>query len=277
MLWKAIKYGTLATGGALLAGGLVFGTDLGSYVRSSYHEVRGAVKDNIPIDFELRRARDLLDGVGPELHRNIRLVAEQEVEIATLKADIDQSRRNLADERQRIARLRDCLATSQASFTFGDLSYSRVQLAQELSRQFTHFREAETALTAREQLLVSRRQGLATAMEAMETAKAQKATLEAQIDGLEAQYKLVQAASQGTDLQIDHSRLAQAHKVVDDIRKQLNVAEHVLAHEAKFTQSIPMDTVDERDLLAQVDQHLKQAPAKSDSTDPEVAQAPDVK
>ena len=261
MLWKAIKYGTLATGGALLAGGMIFGSDLGSYVRSCGREVSVAVKDNIPVEFELRRARDLLDGVGPELHRNIRLVAEQEVEISQLRGDLDQGRRNLDDERQRIQRLRDCMATSQASFTFGDLSYTRTQLAQELNRQFVHYKEAETALTARKDLLAARQHSLSAAMEAMETAKAQKATLEAQIDGLEAQYRLVQTASAGTDLRIDHSRLAQAQKVVGDIRKQLDVAEHVLAHEAKFTHAVPIDTIDEKDLLTQVDEHFSKSPA----------------
>src|SRR5690348_8536618 len=234
MLWKMIKIGAMSVGGAMLAGGLVFGTDLGSYIRSSASEVRASVKDNIPIEFELRRARDLLDGVEPELHQNIRLVAEQEVEIANLKGDLGQGQQNLVAEKQRIEKLRNCLSSQQVSFEFGGLDFTRPQLTQELSRQFTHFKEAETALAAKHELLSSRQRSLAAAMDAMETAKAQKATLEAQIEGLEAQYHLVQAASAGSDFQIDHSKLTQAQKVVGDIRKQLEVAEHVLAHEAKF-------------------------------------------
>lgn len=276
MLWKVIKYGALTTGGGLLVGGLVLGSDLGSYVRSSCRSVRVAVKDNIPVEFELRRARDLLDGVGPELHQNVRLVAEQEVEIAALKGDIEQGRHALSEEKTRVARLRDCLMTSQASFTFGDLTYNREQIKQELNRQFTHFREAEAAQTAKQQLAETRQRSLAAAMDAMEAAKAQKATLEAQIDGLEAQYHLVQAASAGSDFQIDHSRLAQAQKVVGEIRKQLDVAEHVLAHEAKFTQPVPIDVVDEKDLLTQVDARLGRgttpSPVQADPTDARAAQ-----
>jgi len=256
MLWKMAKIGAMTTGGALLAGGLVFGTDLGSYVRSSYHEVRASVKDNIPIEFELRRARDLLDGVEPEIHQNIRLVAEQEVEIANLKSDLKDGQQNLVAEKQRIEKLRSCLGSEQTSFEFGGLDYTRVQLTQDLSRQFTHFKEAETAMVAKQELLTNREKSLGAAMDAMETAKAQKATLQAQIEGLEAQFRLVQAASKGTDIQMDHSKLAQAQKVVGDIRKQLAVAEHVLAHEAKFTQDVPLDTVNEKDLLTQVDEHF---------------------
>ena len=264
MIGKVIKYGVLTSGGALLVGGLVLGSDLGSYVRSSARSMRVAVKDNIPVEFELRRARDLLDGVGPELHQNVRLVAEQEVEIGALKSDIELASHSLQDEKTRVAKLRDCLNTHEASFSFGDLNYNREQIAQELSRQFTHYREAEMSLSTKRQLLDSRQRSLAAAMEAMEAAKAQKATLETQIEGLEAQYHLVQAASAGSDFQIDHGRLAQAQKVVGDIRKQLEVAEHVLAHEAKFTQSVPINIVDEKDLLSQVDAHLK-LPAPSDT------------
>jgi hypothetical protein len=263
MLWKLIKYGTLTTGGALMVGGLVLGSDLGSYVRSSCREMRVSVKDNIPVAFELRRARDLLDGLGPELHQNIRLVAEQEVEIATLKSDLEEERESLSQEKQRLQKLRDSLATSQTSFTFGNLSFTRDQVTKELGRQFTHYREAETALVTRQQLLASRQQSLAAAMQAMDAAKAQKATLEAQIDGLDARYRLVQAASTGTDFELDQSRLAQAQKVVGDIRKQLAVSEHVLAHEARFTQPVPMEVIDEKDLLTQVDARLGATPSEA--------------
>src|SRR6476469_811818 len=147
MLWKAIKIGAITTGGTAILGGLALGSELGSYVRTSVHEVRTSVKDNIPIDFELRRARNLLDGVGPELHNNIRLVAEQEVEIANLKGELQQSHQNLDAEKMRIEKLRNCLSTSKTSFEFGGLDYTRAQLTQELSRQFTHFKEAEVAQT----------------------------------------------------------------------------------------------------------------------------------
>jgi len=257
MIFKLIKLGTLATGGALLASGLVFGTELGSYVRSSYHDMRASVKDNIPVDFQLRRARDLLAGVDPELHNNIRLVAEQEVEIANLKTELEQGQNNLVAEKSRIEKVRNCLNTQQTSFEFSGLSYTRGQLTQDLGRQFTHYKEAETALAAKTELLSTRERSLAAAMDAMETAKAQKATLEAQIDGLEAQYHLVQAATPaGCETKLDNSKLSQAQQVVGDIRKQLAVAEHVLAHEATFTPEIPVDQVNEKDLLTQVDEHF---------------------
>lgn len=258
MILKAIKLGTLVTGGALLTGGLMFGNELASYVRSSAHSVRSTVRDNIPMEFEIRRARDLLDEIGPEMHNNVRAIAEQEVEVATLQRDINESKLAINEERVRVTKLRDAVASGQTSFTFGDMSFSHNQITQELSRRFLHLKDAETALTSKQQLLENRQKSLIAAQEALESAKAQKAQLEAQIEGLEAQYKLVQAESQSAPqpIELDHSKLSQAKQVIGNIHKQLDVAERVLAHEAKFTQSVPLNVMDEKDLLTQVDQHL---------------------
>src|SRR5437588_11376274 len=108
MLWKALKLGALTVGGGALIGGIVLGSDLGSYIRSSCKSVRVAVKDNIPIDFQLRRARDLLDETGPEMKQNVRLMAEQEVEIASLKGEIEQAKQTIGEEKLRVANVRDC-------------------------------------------------------------------------------------------------------------------------------------------------------------------------
>jgi predicted nucleic acid-binding Zn-ribbon protein len=258
MVFKLFKLCAMVVGGGLLVGAVAFGTDLASYLRSSARSVRVAVKDNIPVEFELRRARDLLDQIDPEMHDNVRAIAEHEVAVATLKREIDENKLALADERQRVGRLREAVASNQTSFSFGDLSFSRGQLTQELSRRFTHLKEAEAAQAAKQLLLENRQKTLVAAQEAIETARAQKATLEAQIETLEAQYQLVKAASatSNTGLAFDHSKLAQAKKAVGDIRQELAVAERMLVHEAKFTASVPMDVVDEKDLLTQVDAHL---------------------
>ena len=103
MIMKCLKYGSVAVIAGVIVGGLVFGRDLASYVRSSAKSVQTAVKDKVPIEFELQRARDMVDQIIPELQANILLIAREEVEIGALNADIAESRQNVADERQRLA------------------------------------------------------------------------------------------------------------------------------------------------------------------------------
>jgi chromosome segregation ATPase len=256
MLCKLIKLGVLTTAGAAVLGGALLGTDLCSYVGTSFHSASQAVKQNVPVEFQIRRARDLLDATGPEMQKNIRLIAEEEVDIASLHGEIAQATQSLSAEKTRLASLRDELTSTQVSFTIGDLSYTRPQLTQELSQRFTCYKEAETALDQKRQLLQNREAALAAANQAMQVASDQRATLQAQIDGLESHYRLIQATAVGTDVQVDNTKLAQAEKVVGDVRRQLDISERMLAEEAKFSHGIPDAPISEQDLLRQVDASL---------------------
>ncbi|UCD30362.1 MAG: hypothetical protein JSV03_07805 [Planctomycetota bacterium] len=256
MIFKSIKLGLLAVGGLAVVGGLVFGTELVSYVTSSTKLVRTKVRDAVPIEFELRRARDLLEDIIPEIQTNVRLIAQEEVEINRLKADINQSRDSLNDEQARIVKFREALNTQRANYTFGGYDYTRPQVKGELARRFDRFKEANIVFAAKQRLLSTREKSLQAAMQMLERTRSQKSQLENRIAALESQYRLVKAASANSKIQLDNSKLAQTEKLIDDIKKRLDVAERVLAHEANFVQPISVDVIDEKDLLVEVDQYL---------------------
>ncbi len=256
MIFKLVKLGILSMAGLALVGGIVFGRDLCSYVSSSAKSVRVSIRDAVPIEFELRRARDLVGDIVPEMQANVRLIAQQEVEIENLRKDIDSSRRCVENERARVAKLRDSLATSNASFNMGRFSYTRDQIKEELARRFDGLKEAEVILSGKERLLTNREKSLQAAMQTLERTRQQKALLESQIAALDGQNQLVKAASVGSKFQIDNSKLAQTERLIAEIKKQLDVAERVLAHEARFVEPIQVDTVSEKDLLTQIDEHF---------------------
>ena len=54
--------------------------------------------------------------------------------------------------------------------------------------------------------------------------RVRKVALESQVQALSGQYRLVQAASNKNGVRIDPSRLAEAERLVGQIRQQLNVA-----------------------------------------------------
>ncbi len=256
MILRMVKYGVMATAGVCLIGGLLFGTDVASYLTSSARSVQTAVKDSVPIEFELRRARDLLDGIIPEMQANVRMIAQEEVEVAQIKSEIEQQNKSVGQEKMAVARLRESLGADQVQYTFAGQQYSRQQVKEELARRFDRFKEAEVVLAGKERLLTAREKSLQAAMDMLERSRSQKARLEDQISSLEAKHRLVKAAAVGSRVQVDNSKLAQTEKLIGDIRKRLDVAEKVLAHESKFVDCIPVDTISEKDLLAQVDDHL---------------------
>jgi hypothetical protein len=264
MILKSIKTLVIAGLGLLLVGGVLFGTEFGSYLRCSARSVQSAIKDAVPIEFELKRARDLLNDIIPEMQANIRLIAQQEVEIASLKTDIAQSQKALTDEQARVQKLRDCLATSQVSFTFSGVPYSRQELKEELARRFDRYKEAEVVMAGKRRLMENRDKALAAGMQMLDRTRSQKAMLENQIESLAGQFRLVQAASVGTGLSLDNSKLAQTEKLIAQIKKQLDVAERVLAHEAKFTQPMQVEVIDEDHLVAEVDEHFTGGKVEND-------------
>jgi len=257
MVTKWLKRGLLVAVCLCLVGGLLFGKDLFSYARSSAKSVQDAVRDSVPIEFELRRARDLLEEILPELHANIRLIAREEVEIAALKVDIGRSAKFSADQQRRIQKLRQALETQQDSFTFGDRQYTKDQVKKDLAERFDRFKESELVLASKERVLTAREKSLEATMQLLDKTRSEKRLLEAKIEGLQSQWRLIRASAVGSHIELDDSKLAQTQRLIDQIKKRLDVAERVLSHESRFVQSIPVDAISEKDLLSEVDEYFK--------------------
>lgn len=257
MIMRWLKRSVIVVAGVAVVGGLLFGKDVSSYVRSSAKSVRTVVKDSVPIDFELRRARDLLDEIIPEMYANVRLIAQEEVEVAGLNVDITNGEKSIDEESVRIAKLRNALSTHQARYCFAGQEYPRSYVKTDLANRFERFKESELHLASKRRLLATRENSLHAAMQLLERTRSRKRTLQDQIESLASQHRLVKSAAIGTHIQVDNSKLAQTEKLIRQIRKRLDIAERVLAHESTFTQAIPVDAVVEADLLTQVDEYFQ--------------------
>ncbi len=269
MMTKWVKRGLIGLAVFLVVGGILFGDDMLSYVRSSTKLAQEKVKDSVPIEFELRRAQDLLEDILPEIHANIRLIAQEEVELAALKKEISESEKTLAQQRERVAKLRNTLEQNQQTYRFGGRSYTRQEVADDLAIQFEHLKEAELVLSSKEKLYGTREKSLKAAMALLEKTKSQKRILAARIESLESKHRLLKASAIGTGVQIDSGKLAQTERLIGQIKKRLDVAERVLTHESKFVQSIPVDPISEEELVAQVDAYFNpSAPDKTPAVEP---------
>ncbi len=271
ILLKAVKWGVISLGTTAAAGGLIFGNDLVSYVSSAARSVQSSVTDAVPMEFQLRRAKDLLDDIIPEMHANIRAIAQQEVEIDQLKEDIAQSQTAVHEQVAQVEKLRDTLSGSEASFTFGQINYTREQVKDDLADRLETVKESELVLAGKQRLLENREQSLGAAMNALDRAKEQKSLLESQIASLEGQYKLLQTASVGSSIQVDNSKLAQTERLIAQIKTQLDVSQRVLAHEAKFADPIQVPA-SEQDVMAEANDFL--ASAQTQPAGVSVAQKP---
>lgn len=258
MIIKGLKYGAVGVTSVVLIGTLLFGNELASYVWCSAKSVQSAVKDSVPIEFELQRAREMVDGIIPELHANIRLIAEEEVEVAALKNDIVNSQQRLDAEKQQITKLRDKLTSQKVSYELNGRTYSRQGVARRLAHRFDHYKEGRVILASKHRLLETRERSLQAAVQVLERTRARKSQLRQKIEALAAQHRLLKAASVGTQVQFDGSRLTKAEKLIADITKRLDVAERVLDHESDFLiPTSPVDGVSEAELIDELDEYFR--------------------
>lgn len=259
MSLKLLRYGLAGTGGLLVAGGLIFGSELMSYMRTSAGSVRESVREAVPIEFELQRARDMINQILPELHAGIRMIAEDEVEIAAIESDIKATRHDVQEQRTQLASLRDMLRNEDTSFRIGGREVPRAQVAERLAQCLNRVRDADMILASKQKLLENRRQSLAAALRLLEQARSRKIALEQKVASLVAQHRLVQAAAVGSRVHVSDTQLARADQLLAAIQKRLDVAERVLEYESSGELSVNDDVSDEVSLLAEVDEHLNAA------------------
>ncbi|MEM9643751.1 MAG: signal peptide-containing protein [Planctomycetota bacterium] len=250
--------------------GTVFlGKSLPSYVKTSALSVQEAVQDSVPIEFELKRARNLIDAILPQLQAQIRRIAHEEVEIARLEKDIKDSVAQLEKERSALVALRKTAdqtfvsASVQSSMTSASIRQSsRKQLVGKLHGRFERLKQTELAVQSKQRLLEGRQKSLAAAMAQLEKTRDRKIELEQKIETLAANHRLIQNTKIESGVAIDGSRLSQADQLLTQIQVRLDVAQRVLTHEQDLESPLGGDDtlgtwLDEQEVLDAIDQHLE--------------------
>ena len=67
---------------------LAFGRDVFSYVKTFGCSARDAIKSEVPIGFEIDRARDMVANLLPEIRNCMHVIAEEEVNVEHLSKEI---------------------------------------------------------------------------------------------------------------------------------------------------------------------------------------------
>jgi peptidoglycan hydrolase CwlO-like protein len=255
-MWKWTKRMLIVGAVCGGAGALCFGTNLLSYVESSSRMLKNTVQDSIPIEFEIQRARDHLEKLLPEMHANLRLVASQEVEVANLQKDIDAERAAIEREKNKVRKLRQALHVERTNYVFSGRDYRRKEVVDELARRFEHLQSAEKLSEGKSGLLRNRRHTLNAAVKKLERTRLERIDLAAQIEALEGQFHLVQAQSGSCDFRLDDTALAKTEKVISELKNRLEIAQRVLAREARFVELIPLEAVSEDHVIDRIDDYL---------------------
>lgn len=257
MCMKLLKFSATLVIGFLVVGSVLFGRYFGSYAQTTTRSVRESVRRTVPLDFELQRARDMINEVIPELRANIRTIAREEVEVDRLKLEVVDAESDLAIRRQNVTELKNELETHQVSYVIDGKDMSRQQLAERLASQFEQYKRSKSIVTSKQRLLATRRRSLEAAQLLLERTLSRKAELEQQVEALVAQHRLMKARAATSDFHFDDSQLGQAEKLMSELAVRLETASRVLDHELEYYgDTIPVELEEEHgneNLLAEIE------------------------
>jgi chromosome segregation ATPase len=222
---KKILVGT----GILLVGGFIWAkTDVGSYVKTAWRQARASVKASVPIDFEIKRAKDMLANLDKADERLISVMANEMVAIRRLGKETETMQANIAQRRSELqVRSDDLKKSDKVVFVSSDGEHSRDQFALETERRFKRLKDMEQSFKAKKDLLVQHNERLAAVKEQRDGLKEQKKDLESRIQSLETQIELLKAAEARNKFRCEDGQLTELAKVkeiVDSLEKRIETS-----------------------------------------------------
>ena len=135
-----IKKMLIGSGVVMTLGALLFGRDIFSYVRTAGASVRNAVKREVPLEFEVRRAREMVENLVPDIRHCMHVIAEQQVDLENLNESIQSREEALLKHKDAIFVLRSDLDTGDENFVYAGRTYTSNQVRRDLSHRFDRVR-----------------------------------------------------------------------------------------------------------------------------------------
>ena len=255
-------------GGLSLLAALFFGRDAVSYVGTTVSKAKQSFKDSVPIDFEIERARNMIQDLRPEIHRNMHLIAKEEAEVERLQKQVAVAETQLTKSRSELLRLKGDLESSNSEFVYAGHSYTRSQVRTDVESRFARYKTQDGTVANLHKVLAARDRGLIAAREKLEGMLASKRQLEVDIENLEARMKMVEVAQTTSDFNFDDSHLARTKELINEIHTRIDVAEKLVNSEGYFHDEIPLEEEPESDDVAQeIAEYFGSAPEDIASTD----------
>ena len=260
MIKKAIIGGVVL----LVLAVLIFGTEAVSYVRTSAGYVGDAMHESVPMEFQIERARGMIEDLVPEIRKNLHVIAKEQVEVERLEKQVAEAEARLVKAEEDILRLKNDLATGQEEYTYHGRTYTAEQVRTDLANRFERYKTSEATLASLQEIYDARQRSLEAAREKLDWMLAARRQLQVDVENLEARLKMVAAAETTSDYNFDDSKLARAKELVSDLRSRLDVAEKLVDAEGHFQGQIPLDAPVPEDIVEQVTEYFEPEPAADD-------------
>jgi chromosome segregation ATPase len=260
MVCKMVKKGLV--GAALGAGalGLMFGTSAPSYVKTAFHKARTSVKGNVPVEFEIERARNEIASLKPALEDGIETLARAQTEVDHLTREIADTRDELNGEGRKLQALNEHMKTGDLHLT-GGVAYSEKAVKAELARRWDHYNVLKGTLGQKQETLTTLQKNVVSAREGLDALRIAERDLTARVDGAQARLNQIKAARATKRYSFDESAIGQAKKTVNDLEQKLEQMARVDDLREKYLDEVVTVTADPaRDVTKEIEAEFSAAP-----------------
>jgi hypothetical protein len=254
MLKKAI-IGVL---GMTLVAGIMLGSDAGSYFRTMKKRASKAVQSEMDLDFEVDRARTMIEDLVPAIEECQEVVIRQQVELARKEVSVANQEQTLDERQGEILALRTDLKSDRNKFRYASISYTRKDVERDLQIRMDRYKGAIAALNRDKKIMVAQRDKLRANQQVLENMVGQKKELEVAVAQLEARLEQLEAEEAISTLAIDDSQLSRAKALIQELNNQMDVKSKMLDAEGSYTGLIPVgqEEVQKRDIASEVDAYF---------------------
>ena len=237
-----LRKGLVAGGALALLLGLFLGRDVFSYVKTSFGWVKTSVKDSVPVQFELERARKMIQDLGPEISQHKRQIAREELDLQKLTAQVADEQAKLTKNWSEIQTLKTDLARGDSNFSYAGRTYTVKQVETDLTNRFDRYQTKDATVQKLRKILDARQRGLNAAQEKLKAMIAAKRQLEVEVENLEARLKMVEVAKAANEFVIDDSQLSRTRQLLSDIESRIEVDAQMVNADELVQDEIPLET-----------------------------------
>ena len=249
----------------MIVGLLCFGHEAFSYMRTSAGCLKDSVRNSVPVEFQIERARRMIADLKPEVRRNMHVIAKEEAELERLGQRIAAAEERSGNDREKLMRLKDDVKSGKPAFMYAGRSYSVDQVKLDMSNRFQRFKTAEATLDSLRKIHLARENSLNAARRKLEGMLAAKRQLLVEVENLEAQRQMVAAAQTTSNYNFDDSQLGRVKELISDLQIRLDTEKKLVEAEDYFHEEIPMEECTTDDIVDQVTSYFEKDLPKAET------------
>jgi len=246
----------------LVAAGVFLVTSMGvgtvwSYFRTAHCELGKAIRDIVPISFELNHLEQAIQDLIPEIRANQKVAAQIDVEAEFLAKEIQATEDSLAKAKAQMRKLREALDEDREVYEFGGRKFTRPEVEQDLAQRLERYDSTEVQMAAKRKILHDRRQTLAAATNKIRQYRQQHELLVEKAESLKGELKLVELAQEPGTCEFNATKFGQAKELAERVEKRIRMVQKLVDSQRQaLSGEIPVEA-DARPVAQRFDEYFQ--------------------